>query len=402
MCIDSKYAFFRACLTFAGLTIISSLHAAPSFWVDSNERNLFSGVVFAYELPDFGQDGYREGVKWMFSAFEKRTAKKLAPGEKHKVGIKIYTSSGDGIQTPPFLVRAVIDELKSRGYSEKDIFIVDATENKLRDSGYLPPLSARTEDLFEGVQVRCLDSGRWWNKTWFYENPLPVSYTSEIGRDMLEKQDVAANEEYRKSYLPAALIEDVDFWINLPSVMDNATIEISGSLANATLWNISNRERFFGSPANAPVAMAEIAAIPEFLDSWALTIVSMERFQIVGGPIFNSNYVRSDPLLLASSDPAVLDAWAAKRINAYRRIMGFKPINSPPYAVSFARLVNVGSSDSENIRWETPEGKPVPTVAADPDKVKNAVLSKPRRDTGRIIPIVPESVKRRQADDKDD
>jgi hypothetical protein len=394
-------AFLKSCLAFTALTILSSPRAAASFWVDNGERNLFNGVVFAYTLDDFSQPGYRDGVKRMFASFENRTAKKLVPGEKHKVGVKIYTDSGDGIQTPVPLVRAVIDELESRGYAPGDIFLIDATESKMRECGYLPPLSARSEARFEGVEVRYLDSGKWWNKTWFYDNPLPPSSISDTSHDLL-KNNTEENEEYRKSYLPAALIEDVDFWINLPSVMDNEALEISGSLANATLWNASNRERFFSSPANAPVAMAEIAAIPEFLDSWALTIVSMERYQIVGGPIFNSNYVHSDPLLLGSSDPAILDTWAARRINAYRELMGFKPLNSPPYTVSFARLVNVGASDFDKIMWITPQGSVPSEIAAHPDKVRDAETSKPRRDTGRLIPIVPESAKRRQADQGDD
>jgi hypothetical protein len=380
-------------LAAAAVTILSAA-AQAAFWADNAERSIFSSVVYAYQLPDYGDTGYRSGVKWMLGTFEARTGKKLAPAQKHHVGLKIYTSSGDGIQTPLPLVRAVIAELKERGYRDGDIFIVDASESKLRESGYLPPLSTRKDNIFDGAEVRYLDSDRWWSKTWFYDNPLPVDYTSQPAPDLMGKTDAVADERERKSFIPAALIEDVDFWINLPVVLDDAAMEVSGSLANATLWNVSNRQRFFNSPANAPVAMAEIAAIPELLDGWALTIVSMEHFQIIGGPIFNSNYVRSDPLLLGSSDPAVLDAWAARRINAYRKIMGFKPVNVPPYAVSFARLVNIGGSDSDKIMWITPPGTTLCVVAADPDKVANTELNTPRKDTGLFIPIMPLSERR--------
>ena len=391
-------------LAAAAVTILSvAVNAA--FWADNNERSAFTSVVYACPLSDFGDGGYRTGVKWMFSAFEARTGKKLVPGNKHCVGLKVYTDSGDGIQTPLPLVRAVIAELNARGYKDNEIFITGATEGKMREAGYLPPLSSRQVDQFEGVEVRYLDSGRWWSKTWFYDNPLPVDYTSDAGHALLEKHDSSTDAETRKSFIPSALIENVDFWINLPVVMDNVAMEVSGSLANATLWNVSNRERFFNSPANAPVAMAEIAAIPELLNNWAITIVSMEHFQIIGGPIFNSNYVRSDPLLMGSSDPAVLDAWAARRLNAYRNVMGFKPLSVPPYAVSFSRLVGVGSSDPETIMWVTPQGTALSPVAANPDKVNDLLMSKPRKDTGLLVPemqMSPRREKQAKAVDKDD
>jgi hypothetical protein len=362
--------------------------ANASFWGDASERNVFSGMVYAYKLQNFDEGSYRNGVAWTFDTFEQHTGKKLTPGEKHRVGIKVYTDSGDGIQTPLPLVRAVIEELCKRGYAKKDLFIVDAYESKLRETGYLPPLSTRQPDeLFDGVEVRYLSSDRWWNKTWFYDNPLPAD-TSTMGKEALAKHDAMGGES-RKSFLVASFIEDVDFWIDMPVVKDNYAMEVSGSLANATIWNVSNRERFFNSQANAPVAMAEIAAIPEYLDNWALSIVSMERFQIVGGPIFNSNYMRSDPVLLSSTDPAILDAWAAKRINAYRVSMGFKPLNSPPFCVSFARMLNLGTAEVPNIMWITPDNQPPERYVLDPERIDNNPTDRPRTDSGLNIPDIP-------------
>jgi hypothetical protein len=364
--------------------------ARAAFWADGQERAMFNGMVFAYPVPEFNADTYSDGIKWVFMSYETRTGKKLVPGAKHCVALKIYTNSGDGVQTPLGLTRAVIAELRSRGFKQNEIFILDATEGKLREAGYLPPLSNRASTLgFEGTEVRCLDSNQWWSKTWFYDNPLPVDYTSDVGRDILKSShDISGgkNEETRKSYLAAPLIEDVDFWINLPVILDNFSMEVSGGLANATLWNVSNRERFFSSPANAPVAMAEIAAIPELVGSWALTIVSMEHYQVVGGPIFNSNYVRGDPVIVASADPSILDAWAVRRMNAYRVALGFKPLSSPPYASSFARLVGVGTSDSEKILWILPKDmRPIPAIS-NPDHVDDPSINKPRADSGLFIP----------------
>lgn len=369
------------------LLLSTSLNAA--FWKSQGERAMFEGTIMASTMSGFDQDNYDRSVKWLFASYEKHTRKSLSPGDKRLVGLKIYTNSGNGIQTPPALVRAVVAELKARGYADEEIFILDASESKLRETGYLPQLSVRhAEDLFDNIPVRYLDSNHWWSKTWFYDSPLPADYTSDVGLDILRQKVRPDSDETRKSYLAAALIEDVDFWINLPVVTDSASMEISGALANATLWNVSNRERFFNSSANAPVAMAEIAAIPELMDNWAMTLLSMEHYQVIGGPIFNSNYVRSDPVLLCSSDPAILDAWATRRLNAYRIIMGFKALTSPPFAVSFARLVGVGQSDSNTIFWITPTGEKQSRAIAEPDVVENAVLSKPRSDAGATIPKI--------------
>lgn len=386
MCLNIQRVLSKSCVAIL-LAILASVNAKASFWAEGPERSLYNGIVYAYPTKDFSDGDYRDGVKWMFDAFELRTGKKLAPGEKHRVGLKIYSNSGEGVQTPLGLTRAVIAELQARGFKQDEIFLIDATESKLRETGYLPPLSVRASELrFEGTEVRCLDSGKWWSKTWFYDNPLPVEYNSEVGREILKSHEVGNNEEARRSYLAAPLIEEVDFWINLPVILDNFSMEVSGGLANATLWSISNRERFFASPANAPVAMAEIAAIPELVSNWALTIVSMEHYQIVGGPIFNSNYVRGDPLIICSTDPSVLDSWAVRRMNAYRVALGFKALSSPPFAASFARMVGVGTSDSEKILWILPKGVTATQALSNPDHVEDPTLNKPRADDGLFIP----------------
>ncbi len=376
----SWFAFVLIVAGFSGRT-------AAAFWSGDADRAGAFQTVYAWNLADYGDESYRQGVAWVFTSFEKKTGKHLVPGAHKSVGIKIYADSGDGIQTPKGLVRAVVAELRARGFPAEGIFLLDASQANLREAGYLPPLSVREEgDSFEGTAVRSLDSGRWWNRTWFYDNPLPTSLGASTLRRDAEGARERGGEESRRSYLPAPLVEDVDFWINLPVVMDNPSMEVSACLANATLWSVSNRERFFSSPANAPVAMAEIAAIPEFLGNWALSIVSLEKYQVIGGPIFNSNYVRSDPVLLAGADPSVLDSWAARRLNAYRVLMGFQPISNPPYAVSFARMVGVGSSDPNLIEWVMPKDAPVPVILRDPEKVTDPLMSRPRPDSGFFIP----------------
>jgi len=307
------------------LLCLSPAHG--QIWGFEGDRRAFHGKIWEYALDGFAPADYSAAVTALLRNFEETTGRALAPGERGRAAIKVYTHSGPGMCTPLALTRAVIDELVARGFAREDLFIIDAREDRLRDCGYLPPLSRREDGpFFHGVEVRAMDSGRWNDEVWFYDSPLPREFTSPLSRSLLAPVEEPATADNRRSYLPAPLITEVDFWINLPMVSDHPALGLNGVLANATLWNISNHDRFFGSAANAPVAVAEIAAIPEIQAGWALTLLSLERFQYIGGPWFRSLYTRSERLLWMAVDPVILDTMVIRELNAGRREHGFREI----------------------------------------------------------------------------
>ena len=267
------------------------------------------------------------------------------------MGLKIYADSGPGMATPVPLVRAVIKALERRGFEPKNIFLVGLNQLRLRMTGYLPSL-VTGESPFPGHQIYVLESGKFYDPVWFYDSPLPQRFDPIfIESQTRDVPNTSTKDEDRKSFLATPLFLDADFWINLPVYTDHPMLGINGALVNATLWNASNTARFFRSPANAPAAVAEMSAIPELRETWACSIVSLEHYQYIGGPFFNSLYSASEPLLWLSRDPVLLDALMLERINRLRKLTGFNPVSEEIRTLEFAELLGVGSTKTDDTRF---------------------------------------------------
>jgi len=311
--------------------------------------------VLQSTLGDFSDKDYADAVESEFARFEQLTGKRLVPGAKGKVGLKIYSDSGPGLATPIPLVRGVILALERRGFKSRNIFIVGLSQLRMRFTSYLPSL-ATGETPFKDHPVYVLESGKFYDPTWFYDSPLPTRFDPILNERAAEqaaggKADTTVAED-RKSFLDTPLFLDSDFWINLPVYTDHPVLGINGALVNATLWNASNTLRFFRSPGNAPAAVAEMAAIPELRSTWMFSLVSLERYQFIGGPYFNSLYTLSEPQLWLSSDPVMLDALMLQRINRGRLGAGFKEIDADGLRMlEFAEQLGVGSAKAEAVQW---------------------------------------------------
>jgi hypothetical protein len=300
--------------------------------------------VWQAHLQGFDEGDYDVAVERLMGGFEKARGHVLAPGAKHKVGLKIYSDSGPGMATPVPLVKAVIAALRRRGYANKDIFLVGLNQLRLRMTGYLPSL-VTGQSPFLGNPVFVLESNRYYDPVWFYDSPLPERFDPIFAAHQTEGvPNSSTKEEDRKSFLATPLFLDTDFWINLPVYTDHPVLGINGALVNATLWNASNTARFFRSPATAPAAVAEMSAIPELRQTWIFSIASLEHYQFIGGPFFNSLYTRSEPVVWLGADPVMLDALMRARIDDWRRKEGFEPISEDIRTLEFAETLGVGST----------------------------------------------------------
>lgn len=301
-------------------------------------------------------DRYAGGVEALFQAFEQKVGRRLTPGEKGKVGLKIYAESGPGLATPQPLVRAVIEALGRRGYARENIFLVGLNQLRLRLTGFLPT-DPRRAPPFAGHPFFVLESGRYYDPIWFYDSPLPSRFDpilsgrqdkapdfdlDRLGAAAVDPSAKIDADADRKSFLATPLFLDADFWINLPVYTDHESLGVNGALANATLWNASNTSRFFRSHRSAPAAVAEMAAIPELRQTWAFTLATLEHWQFVGGPAFNALYTKGEPRLWLGTDPVRMDALMLERINAARKATGFQAVSEEIRTLEFAETLGIG------------------------------------------------------------
>lgn len=305
-------------------------------------------VLFQTKLVDFSAPTYNAAVSALFRAYEKYCGKKIKRGPKGKVGLKIYTNSGPGLSTPKNLIDAVIAQLERRGYKKGDITIVDMSARKMRSCGFLPKLSqvqAGASDTYGGINVADIESGKFFDKRWYYDNALtPKNIKTSVSfREIYDP-------EIRKSYLPVPLFLTVDFWINLPVITDMEGLGVCAAIGNASIWNMSNNERFLKEPANASMAAAEVCAIPELKESNLFTIISYENGQFVGGSVYNARFSFSENGLYLSANPVVIDYMAWLTINKYRRANRFKGIDDEPPVLGYCRQLGIGACDYRKIK----------------------------------------------------
>jgi len=304
--------------------------------------------IWLAKVQEFDDSSYQEAVRQLVAGFEEIAGKRLEPGEKRRVGLKVYTNSGAGLRTPPKLVNALIDFLVSRGYKRQELFVIDLDTDSLWRSGFISSRADRVKE-YNGVPVYALDEGRFYDANWFYDSPLPSQYLSPIQLKNEGGYDYDAKmQDDRKSFLPVPLLLDVDFWVNLPVVSDHPDLGINGTLANATLWNVSNQFRFMNNMAGASAAIAEIAAIPELRRGLVFSIVSLEKLQFMGGPVFNQNYVRSYNEIYLSCNPVALDRIFLEKLNRARETMGFRAISPIPPVFEYARSLNLGDYERDS------------------------------------------------------
>jgi hypothetical protein len=294
-------------------------------------------LLIEQKLGGFDDKGYAAAVERTLGEFENRTGVGLRPADLRRCGLKLSSEGGAGLATPKPLVRAITAALMRRGFAQNAITICDAKADSLREAGFLPALSTQSQ-TFEGFPVAAWDT---FAADWAKESQL--RYENQV----LPRPGVQAVAwgDARVSVLPKTLIDGVDFWINLPVLTDSKSLGVHGAMASASLGNMANSERFLDNPFNASKAAVEVCAIPKLAKRNVLTILSLERYQVLGGPGFDASWSRSEKILLSSANPVIIDFIGLQKINAGRAASGIEIIHPEPpiFTAANAGEIRLGS-----------------------------------------------------------
>lgn len=290
-------------------------------------------ILIVRDLADFSDEAYGQAAEKVLGEFEKRTGRSLQPGSLRKCALKISTSSGLGLSTPKPLIRALGHALMKRGFLRKEIILCDLRLETLRECGFLPD-SPKEEQTFEGYPVVAFEPYALpWSKDkrLHYENqvmPRPGTPPVPWG-------------DARVSLLPKTLVDEVDFWINLPVLSDGKALGVHGAIAAASLGNLMNADRFMDNPYNATKVAVEVCASPLFTEKFILSILSLENYQILGGPGFDANWCKSERTLMASANPVIIDYLGWQKINLGRAERNVEEIRPEPPLFNAANAGNI-------------------------------------------------------------
>jgi hypothetical protein len=300
-------------------------------------------LLIQQKLAGFSDQDYVAAVEKTLAEFEKTTGKSLRPGPLKKCALKISTEGGLGLSTSKSLTRAVATALLQRGFTPEGIIICDNHLENLRIAGYIPQLADAPQKFGDFPVLAWSTLAASWahEKRLQYENqvlPRPNTPMVPWGDPHI-------------SVLPKTLFDDVDFWINLPVLSDSKAVGVQGAMACASLDNMANSERFADNPFNAAKATVEVCAIPELAKKNVLTLLSLERYQVLGGPYFDANWCRSEKMILASANPVILDFIGLQKINKGRAASNMETIHPEPpvFAAANSNEVHLGSCRATDI-----------------------------------------------------
>jgi hypothetical protein len=195
-------------LALLGIAAIAGLGAPIAAQVAQPPAPAERSVIWEVMLHDFSESDYAGAVEAILSEYETTSGRRLRPGDRGKVGLKIYSDSGPGLSTPPALVKGVIAALERRGYRDSDILLVGLNQLRLRLTGFLPSLSSG-RSTFRDHPVFVLESGRFYASEWFYDSPLPTRFDPTVLQTSTVDPEVPDTESDRTSFLATPFLRAV-------------------------------------------------------------------------------------------------------------------------------------------------------------------------------------------------
>lgn len=256
------------------------------------------------------------------------------------VGIKVFCAPGAMSGTRPAVVEAVVQGLLEAGIPAGHIIVWDKHAAQLRLAGYFS-LADRYGIRVEGA----LEAGYSTNQ--FYETPI-------IGQLVWGDREFGQTGEGlgRKSFVSRLVADQMTKIINITPLLNHNLVGVSGCLYSLAMGSVDNTMRFSTQTDRLVTAVPEIYALPILGDRVVLNIVDALAAQYYGEERSLLHYSAVLNQLRFSTDPVALDVLSIEELQRQREIAGAPPAKASLQLYQNAALVEIGVSDSENIRVE--------------------------------------------------
>src|SRR5208283_1869250 len=96
----------KLCGAALALVVVGRVELGPARGAEPSPAKAAPAPVLESPLGSFSEKEYTAAAEALFTRFEQLTGRRLGPGPKGKVGLKIYSDSGPGLATPIPLVKA--------------------------------------------------------------------------------------------------------------------------------------------------------------------------------------------------------------------------------------------------------------------------------------------------------
>ncbi|MCX6909925.1 MAG: DUF362 domain-containing protein [Verrucomicrobia bacterium] len=251
----------------------------------------------------------------------------VKPGDV--VGIKVNSAPGPAMGTRHEIVSAVVDALRRVGVPARNIIIWDRSDENLVAAGW------ELRESGEGPLCFGTLPNAGWDSRVYYRVP-------HVGTIIWGDLEFGERELSERSHYSRIVTERVTKLINIPVLMDNRHVGLSGCLYNIAMGSVDNNRRFQTESLHYDAGIAEICSRPPLSEKLALNIFDALVAQYAGGPKFQPQATWTPGELWLSHDPVALDALALAAIEKRRKEANMPTLRDRGRHVRFAAEMGVG------------------------------------------------------------
>jgi len=245
------------------------------------------------------------------------------------VGIKINSLPGPAMGTRHEIVHAVVNGLRRAGVSPRNIIIWDRSDENLVVAGW------ELRDSGEGPLCFGTLPNAGWDSRVYYQVP-------HVGTIIWGDLEFRERELSERSYYSRIVTERVTKLINIPVLMDNKHVGLTGCLYNIAMGSVDNNRRFQTESMHYDAGIAELCSRPPISEKLVLNIFDSLVAQYAGGPRFEPQATWTPGEIWLSRDPVALDALALEAVEKRRKAANMPSLRDRGRHVRFAAEMGVG------------------------------------------------------------